>query len=55
MNQNRNHESLQQRHAEKNRERVEEMLRDIAFVLQMTRCVRAEIEADQEAEEFALA
>jgi hypothetical protein len=55
MNQIRSHESMKQRHVETSRERVEEMLRDIAFVLQMTRRVREEIEADEEAEEFALA
>jgi hypothetical protein len=34
------------------RERVEEMLREIAFVLHMTRRVRDEIEKDAEAEEL---
>ena len=52
---NRKHELLDRPFTETSRERVEEMLRDIAFVLQMTRRVRDEIEADEEAEEFALA
>jgi hypothetical protein len=39
---------------EDGRQRAEEMLRDIAFVLSMTEKVRAEIEADEEANEAVL-
>ncbi len=54
MIRNRKLEMLDQQYTESSRERVEEMLHDIAFVLQLTRRVRDEIEAEKEAEEFAL-
>lgn len=37
------------------RERVEEMLREIAFILHMTKRVREQIETDEEAEELVTA
>ena len=40
---------------ETSRERVQEMLREIAYVLHLTRKVRDEIESEQDAEELVLA
>jgi hypothetical protein len=52
---------LMTRHEDRNveeplvsRERVEEMLREIAMVLHMTRRVRDEMETEEDAEEYAL-
>ena len=41
--------------AQQNRERVERMLRDIAFVLKMTQKVRESMEEEKEVETVALA
>jgi hypothetical protein len=55
MNKNLSRQACREERQEVSKERVEEMLREIAYVLHLTKRVREEMEADKESEEYAMA